>query len=209
MAIEVSSELKAASKVYLASGSPRRSELLAALGVPFSILRVSIDESRLPCEAPANMVVRLACAKAARGRVMAESALPVLGADTVVVQDGEIFGKPQSRAEALDMLQCLSGRTHEVFTGVALDIGGRQMTRTSVTRVRFRTIEPEEAKVYWATGEPADKAGAYAIQGLGGIFVSNIEGSYSGVVGLPIFETAELLRESGAALLSSTDGQLK
>ncbi len=192
--------------LYLASGSPRRRELLEQLGVKFEIIKVAVDESRLANETPLAMVVRLASAKAAHGRALAANNLPVLAADTIVAKGNEVFGKPRSRAEGLVMLATLSGTTHEVFTGIALDVDGRQLTRTSVTRVQFRTIDSAEAEAYWASGEPADKAGSYAIQGLGGVFISHIEGSYSGVVGLPVFETAELLRQSGIMLLNAADG---
>jgi septum formation protein len=131
---------------------------------------------------------------------------PVLAADTVVAMGDDVFGKPESRADALAMLARLSGATHEVFTGVALEFAGKLLTRLSVTRVSFRDIDPAEAEAYWVSGEPADKAGAYAIQGIGGIFVRHLEGSYSGVVGLPVFETAELLRQSGFKLLGPENG---
>lgn len=194
------------SKLYLASGSPRRSELLSQLIPEFAVIHVDVDESRLPQESPADMVVRLACLKAAHGREIAGVDATVLAADTVVAMGDDVFGKPESRADALAMLARLSGATHEVFTGVALEFAGKPLTRLSVTRVNFRDIDPAEAEAYWASGEPADKAGAYAIQGIGGIFVRHLEGSYSGVVGLPVFETAELLRQSGFKLLRPSNG---
>ena len=188
--------------VYLASLSPRRHELLLQIGVDHEVVGVDVDERRLPGEPPADYVVRLASAKAeaaARSGAVAHT-LPVLGADTAVVVDGEVLGKPRDRAEALAMLARLSGRTHEVVTGVALATAAGLFTRVSLSRVGFRKLNDGEMARYWASGEPADKAGAYGIQGLGAVFVSRIEGSYSGVVGLPLFETAEMLRGAGIRL---------
>ena len=188
--------------VYLASLSPRRHELLLQIGVYHEVVGVDVDERRLPGEPPADYVVRLASAKAgaaAGSRAIART-LPVLGADTAVVVDGEVLGKPRDRAEALGMLARLSGRTHEVVTGVALATATDVFTRVSLSRVGFRKLDDGEMARYWASGEPADKAGAYGIQGLGAVFVSRIEGSYSGVVGLPLFETAEMLRGAGIRL---------
>jgi septum formation protein len=189
--------------VYLASLSPRRHELLLQIGVDHEVVGVDVDERRLPGEPPADYVVRLASAKAgaaAGSRAVARQPLPVLGADTAVVVDGEVLGKPRDRAEALGMLARLSGRTHEVVTGVALATAASVLTRVSLSRVGFRELDDGEMARYWASGEPADKAGAYGIQGLGAVFVSRIEGSYSGVVGLPLFETAEMLRGAGIRL---------
>ena len=182
-------------ELLLASKSPRRSEILTALGVPFRTVSVDVDESALDGETPVEMVSRLAVAKAQAADVGPRSI--VLGADTEVVIDGEALGKPRDEAEALVMLQRLSGRVHTVLTGVA--INGPHGTRAALseTDVYFREISRDEALAYWQSGEPADKAGAYAVQGLGGIFVERIDGSYSGVVGLPVFETVALLREAG------------
>ena len=179
----------------LASGSPRRQEILESLGVPFAVVAADIDETPLEDEAPEDMVVRVALAKARA--VAATVDVPVLAGDTAVVLDKRIFGKPVDEADALDMLARLSGKKHTVLTGVALVAGGRDATALSRTAVLFRDVGPDEALRYWQSGEPQDKAGAYAIQGRGGVFVAAIEGSYSGVVGLPVFETAELLREAG------------
>jgi septum formation protein len=186
-------------QIALASRSPRRRELLAQIGVRHRVVDVDVDESPRPAEVPAEYVLRLALAKAraARGR---EPGLPVLGADTAVVVDDAILGKPADRADALAMLARLSGREHRVLTAVAL-VGDREATRLSVSHVRFRAVGPDEAAAYWATNEPADKAGAYAIQGLGALFVESLTGSHSGVMGLPLFETAELLRHAGIDLL--------
>jgi septum formation protein len=182
--------------VYLASGSPRRRELLQQIGVPFLLLSAGVDESPLPEELPAAYVSRLAAAKAAAGWNGGLDA-PVLAADTAVVLDGEIIGKPRDEGDAANMLLKLSGRTHEVLTAVALRSTGGNEIRLSRSTVTFRIIEAAEARGYWRSGEPRDKAGGYAIQGFAAIFISNLQGSYSGVMGLPLFETAELLRSAG------------
>jgi septum formation protein len=154
---------------------------------------VDVPEDRLHDESPAEYVVRLASAKAQAGRRLRPED-PVLGADTVVVLDGAVFGKPRDRADALMMLKRLSGRCHEVYSGVALcSEGNRAASLSSVTNVWFRTLSSDEIEAYVASGEPLDKAGAYAIQGLAARFIERIDGSYSGVVGLPLFETAKLL----------------
>ncbi|MEM7432031.1 MAG: nucleoside triphosphate pyrophosphatase [Pseudomonadota bacterium] len=181
--------------VLLASASPRRSQILQELGVCFTAAGVDLDESRLPGERADAMVVRLAAAKAEAAAAAAET--PVLGADTAVVLGDAIFGKPVDRDDALDMLRRLSGREHQVMTGVALRWGGRTETELSTSHVRFRDIDPDEALAYWQSGEPSDKAGSYAIQGAGGDFVASLEGSYSGVVGLPIDVTIALLAKAG------------
>ena len=181
--------------LHLASSSPRRHEILTALGLSFTAAGVELDERRLENEAPDEMVLRLAEAKA-RAAPVVESRL-VLAADTAVVLDDAVFGKPRDQDNALDMLARLSGRRHEVMTGVAVLSGGTIRTALSVTGVQFREIRPDEARAYWQSGEPCDKAGAYAIQGRGGAFVKTIAGSYTGVVGLPAYETAELLRQAG------------
>ena len=187
-------------KIHLASASPRRKEILAAIGVAFTAAGVDIDESRYDDEPVADMVIRLAAAKAAIARTDLDLSVPVIGADTAVAIDDRVLGKPGSQQEALEMLACLSGRAHKVVTGVALDHAGKVNTATSVTEVRFREISSDEAEAYWQSGEPQDKAGAYAVQGIGGIFVESISGSYSGVVGLPVFETAALLASAGLAV---------
>ncbi|AJE22413.1 Maf family protein [Azotobacter chroococcum] len=187
-----------AATLYLASGSPRRRELLTQIGVPFVPLSVAIDETPAPDETPAAYVERLARGKAAAGLAsLADRQAVVLGADTTVVLDGRILGKPGERAEALAMLQALGGREHEVLTAVALAAVGRSAVRVVRSRVAFRPLTCAEAEAYWATGEPLDKAGGYAIQGFAAVFVSHLEGSYSAVVGLPLCETAQLLAEFG------------
>lgn len=182
--------------VCLASVSPRRRELLTQIGVPHSIVGADIDETALPGEAPLDYVARMARRKALTVRQRGER-LPVLAADTTVVLDNTIFGKPRDRKDCLAMLGRLSGRTHEVLTAVALASTGDVTLRVSVSTVRFRGLTPEECAAYWETGEPRDKAGGYAIQGLAAVFVESLSGSYSGVMGLPLFETAELLSAAG------------
>lgn len=183
--------------LHLASSSPRRREILAALGLDFSYCGVDIDETQLPGEIATDMVLRLATAKAHTAFESGDYGVPVLGADTAVVLDERVFGKPESKQDALDMLAMLSGRTHEVLTGVAVVVRGSLESALSRTAVEFREIRPDEAEAYWQSGESAGKAGAYAVQGLGGIFIRAINGSFTGVVGLPVFETAGLLRRAG------------
>jgi len=182
----------------LASGSPRRREILAAMGFEFETVSVNVDERRLGDEAADEMVLRLAIAKAEAAR----QGEIVLGADTVVVLGERVLGKPLHEKDAVDMLLALSGRTHTVLTGVALKTSTRTQTKLSSTEVRFREIGRDEAHRYWQSGEPADKAGSYGIQGIGGMFVESISGSYSGVMGLPVFETVELLSAAGISVLA-------
>ena len=182
--------------ICLASMSPRRRELLAQVGVPHTVFAAHVDESLLPDESPADYVARLATLKATTVRDRGEG-LPVLAADTTVVLNGVVYGKPADRADGLDMLARLAGRTHEVLTAVALATQRGVALRVNVSSVRFRNIERAEIERYWETGEPRDKAGGYAIQGYGAVFVMALNGSYSGVMGLPLLETAELLRDSG------------
>jgi septum formation protein len=182
--------------VVLASASPRRRELLAQLGVPHAVLVVDVDETPLDGEAPAALAQRLAAAKARAGLAQSDGRDPVLGSDTVVEVRGKILGKPVDRDDALAMLALLSGTEHRVMTAVAVAVPGRAelVTALSDTTVRMRVISTDEAVAYWDTGEPAGKAGAYAIQGLGAAFIERIHGSYSGVMGLPLYETAQLLQ---------------
>jgi septum formation protein len=185
--------------VYLASGSSRRRELLQQIGVLFRVVGIAVDEAVHPGDTPPAYVARLAAAKANAGwdRSRDANQVPVLAADTAVVLDGKILGKPAHRADAEQMLGQLSGRTHEVLTAVALRTAKGLQSRISRSEVTFRNIAAGEAQAYWETGEPGDKAGAYAIQGRAAIFVADLRGSYSGVMGLPLFETAELLRTAG------------
>jgi septum formation protein len=184
--------------LYLASMSPRRSELLHQIGVVHDIIRADVDETPRPGEHPEEYVIRLAREKALAGQAQLggdENGL-VLAADTSVVVDGQILGKPRDMADALEMMQLLSNRSHWVYSGVALAGEGID-SRISASQVSFREIKRDDAIAYWHSGEPADKAGGYGIQGLGALFISRIEGSFSGVMGLPLFETAQLLRQAG------------
>jgi len=181
--------------LYLASGSPRRQELLGMLGVTFERLVPGVEEQRAPQEAPQNYVTRLARDKARAGVALAARDLPVLGADTIVVLDGDVLEKPRDAAHAAEMLRRLSGQTHQVMTAVALADRLRVRERLVITRVTFRALTAQDIAAYVESGEPMDKAGAYGIQGLGGCFVRSIEGSYHAVVGLPLVETWELLSE--------------
>jgi septum formation protein len=183
--------------LYLASGSPRRRELLEQIGVRFEIVAAPVDETPLAHEDPGAYVERLALAKARAGRRQTPRPGVVLGADTAVVLDGRILGKPLDRDDALATLAALSAREHEVITAVALVGEGREVVRSVRSRVSLRAIGVAEAEAYWASGEPQDKAGGYAIQGLAAIFVQGLNGSYSAVVGLPLSETAQLLSEFG------------
>jgi len=210
--------------IYLASGSPRRRELLRQIGVSFRVIGAELDETALEGESAAAYVSRLAEAKAAVGwegsRDLRDGdlrdgnlrdrdlegdldgdarAAPVLAADTAVVLDGEILGKPADMHAAIAMLLKLSGRAHEVLTAVALRTAAGLELKVSRSLVKFRTVDPKEARAYWDTGEPRDKAGAYAIQGYAAVFIADLEGSYSGVMGLPLFETAQLLTAAGVA----------
>jgi septum formation protein len=182
--------------IVLASASPRRRALLDQLGIRHELLPADVDETPLAGESPAALAQRLARAKALAGRNRDGGARPVLGADTVVTLDGRIFGKPVDREDAVDMLTALGGREHQVLTAVALAQAGagQVFEALSETRVRMRVISATEAAAYWESGEPAGKAGAYAIQGLGAVFIEHIAGSYSGVMGLPLYETARLLQ---------------
>jgi septum formation protein len=189
--------------LYLASQSPRRRELLQQIGVPFRPVGVVVDEAVRQGEAAPDYVVRLAIAKAQAGWQAANGiegigqAAPTLGADTAVVLDGRILGKPLDRADAVRMLGELSGRTHSVLTAVALCDAAGTAWRMSRSDVSFRDIDPLERSAYADTGEPEGKAGAYAIQGYAAVFVEQLQGSYSGVMGLPVFETAALLAAAG------------
>ncbi|HFD81659.1 MAG TPA: septum formation inhibitor Maf [Gammaproteobacteria bacterium] len=188
-------------QIVLASASPRRRELLRQIGVRFRQQVAEIDESRRRNEGLRDYVTRLALEKArAVARLGDAGALPVLGADTIVALGDRALGKPAGPEQAREMLSALSGRSHEVMTAVAL-AGSGEALALSVSRVWFRPLTEQEIEDYWRSGEPRDKAGAYAIQGLGAVFVERLEGSYSGVMGLPLYETARLLQDSGIQLL--------
>ncbi len=192
-----------APQIILASASPRRCELLDQIQVSYKAHAAQIDESPFPNESPESHVGRLARAKVQAVRNQIGGHVPILGADTVVVQDNKILGKPRDMAHAVSILKGLSGRCHQVITGVCLDIGpsGEILEATSISRVCFRPLQEWEIHAYWHTGEPRDKAGAYAIQGRGAVFVRHLEGSFSGVMGLPLYETAQLLKEAGIEIL--------
>jgi len=194
-----------AAEVYLASASPRRRELLAQIGVAHQVLQVPAppgeDEPWYPGETAADYVQRTAMEKAERAVAWIHRerlpALPVLAADTTVIKDGQVLGKPADRDDARRILRMLSGSRHEVRTAVVLAQGERRDMLVSVTSVELRELSEEEILRYCDSGEPWGKAGAYGIQGLAGSFVARIEGSYTGVMGLPLYETAELLRMAG------------
>ena len=189
--------------LFLASKSPRRRKLLEQIGIRFEVIDIDLDEARLPGESPESYVQRLALDKARAGRALIESrnGLPVLAADTAVVMGDRVLGKPGDRQEAAAMMRLLSARSHRVLSGIAL-VGDRELSDISISQVRFREVSTQEAATYWETGEPRDKAGGYAIQGLGALFVADLRGSYSGVMGLPLFETARLLAAAGIVILA-------
>ena len=190
--------MKQATQIMLASGSPRRSELLKQIGLAFTVIVTNIDESERDGESPGEYVKRLAMEKALAGLKMSRLELPVLGADTVVLLDDRILGKPANHSEAADMLRCMSNRDHLVLSAVALArTGPRVDVILNSTRVTFSALPDEFINAYCSTDEPLDKAGAYAIQGRAGQYVSHIEGSYSGVMGLPLYETGTLLQAAG------------
>lgn len=191
-------------RIYLASRSPRRAELLTQIGVSYTILPSDIDESVYNGEEASAYVTRLARAKAeACGQAIAVVDFPILAADTTVCVKGMILGKPSDDADALAMLQALSGQWHEVHTAIALLTAGTLEVALSSTRVKMASLPADVIAAYVASGEPRDKAGAYGIQGLGGTLIERIEGSYSGVMGLPLFETASLLRRAGMSIPQS------
>ena len=186
--------------IYLASSSPRRAELLGQIGVDFTVLKVDADESLDPGEPAEDYVLRMARAKAGAGAAMLASGqadIRVLGADTTILLDGDIMGKPADRADCRRMLERLSGRRHLVLTAVALATPAGIDQRLSRSEVGFRSLTTTEIEAYCAGAEPMDKAGGYAIQGLAAAFVTRLDGSYSGVMGLPLAETAQLLAQVG------------
>ena len=183
--------------IYLASQSPRRRELLSQIGVSYELVHTDIDEIPLAGESPMEYVVRMAKEKALSAASQYQDK-PLLAADTTVVCENNILGKPRDRSHYLEMMHCLSGNTHEVITAIAITRGSDPSlltTASSSSEVRFRDLNDTEIEAYWQTGEPGDKAGGYAIQGLAAAFISEIRGSYSGIMGLPLFETAELLKK--------------
>ena len=186
---------------YLASSSPRRQELLSSVGLSFETVTVDVDEQHHEDESAAVFVTRLALAKVERAaELIAQNNyndLPILAADTCVTIDSQVLGKPNDVEHAKTMLSLLSGRTHDVLTAIALKTANAVWQDLSQTQVTFTSLSQQEISAYCASGEPFDKAGAYAIQGLGSAFVKHIEGSYTGVVGLPMYETHRLLVKSG------------
>lgn len=189
-------------QLYLASASPRRAELLRQIGVVFEQFSVDLDETPLKGESPENYVYRLAIEKAKAGLIKVNTGQSnqgsvVIGSDTAVVLEGKILGKPTDQSDAFETLRLLSGRSHQVMTSVAVVSDQSIGCQVVVTEVAFRALSDVEIIQYWQTGEPADKAGSYGIQGAGAVFVKHISGSYSAVVGLPLQETAELLSENG------------
>ncbi len=193
-------------QIYLASRSPRRRELLTQIGVRFAVVEAEVDETRHPGEHPEDYVLRVALEKArqAHAALPADDSRPVLGADTTVVVGEHILGKPATLEDCLAMMQALSGRSHRVLTAVALIAPDGERTDLSESRVTFRSLTHDECLRYWLTGEPQDKAGGYGIQGLGALFIAGLNGSYSGVMGLPLFETGRLLGQAGIELISNT-----
>ncbi|QDX31653.1 Maf family protein [Dickeya poaceiphila] len=180
--------------LYLASASPRRRELLTLLELSFDILKIDVAEQRQPDEKPEHYVSRLACDKAAAGVAAAPMDLPVLGADTIVVLNGQVLEKPCDAEDAARILRALSGQRHQVMTALTLADRCENVSARVITEVQFRALSDDEITRYIASGEPMDKAGAYGIQGKGGCFVKSIFGSYHAVVGLPLVETFELLK---------------
>lgn len=183
--------------IYLASASPRRRELLEQVGLRFEVRPADIPEKRRAGEPIEAFVTRMALSKARAISAQVETGTPVLGADTVVVIAGEMLGKPGDRAEGLAMLAKLSGNMHEVFTAVALVTKESSSVELDVSKVWFGELDASQREAYWSTGEPADKAGAYAVQGIGAVFIERLEGSFSGVMGLPLHRTMRLLASHG------------
>ena len=186
-------------QIILASSSPRRKELLDQIKVTYAVYPVDIDETPLPGERPLDYVQRLAAEKSAACKEQFKTEMPVLAADTAVILGAVIMGKPKDKADAMAMLSQLSGKTHQVYSAVSLRWRGH-IQAVSITEVTFRRLTVREIQDYWHTGEPVDKAVGYANQGMGGVFVQSIKGSFSGVVGLPLFETAEIFSKQGIEL---------
>ncbi|AZR81842.1 Maf family protein [Thiomicrospira sp. S5] len=184
-------------KVYLASSSPRRRELLEQIGVDFELVDAPVEETFLPNESPESFVIRMAVEKAFSGfNKVPEKKAWVIGSDTVVLKDGKLFGKPRHKMDAQRMMRALSDARHDVLSAVSVVYDGRILSKLSRSEVTFRAVSDAEFEAYWQTGEPEGKAGGYAIQGLGAKFISQLHGSYSGVMGLPLYELDQLLAES-------------
>ncbi|WP_112478508.1 Maf family protein [Vibrio variabilis] len=189
------SDNQSVSRVVLASTSPRRRELLTQLGYEFSIVSPDIEEQQQESEAPEEYVARLSLEKAQAGLALSDQSSVVVGSDTVVVLDGHVLEKPHDFDHANRMLSAMSGQKHQVLTAVSVVSELKQASVVVTTDVWFKTLSQQEIERYWQSGEPKDKAGSYGIQGLGGRFVTRIEGSYYAVVGLPLYETDQLLQE--------------
>jgi septum formation protein len=198
--------METTAQIILASASPRRRELLEQIGVGVKVQPVDIDETQKPDEPALDYVMRLAQEKAWRGfsTIKNEDKLPVLGSDTIVVIGDTILGKPKDRQHAKEMLTQLSGHEHTVHTSVAIVMHGNIVSDTSSSKVMFNRLAQQEIDHYLLTGEADDKAGAYAIQGIAAQFIKNINGSFSGVMGLPLFETAQLLKQCGVEPVGSS-----
>lgn len=192
-------------KIVLASASPRRRELLQQLEVAFDCIATNIDEQQLPAESPIAYVQRLAISKAKAGLAQQHQSqqVPVLGADTIVVIDGEVLGKPKDEADFLRMMRLLSGRQHQVHTAIALVGPQQELSQLVTTDVWFTELTEQAMLNYWQSGEPTDKAGGYGIQGLASRFIPKIAGSYFAVVGLPLFETDQLIQQYFAKTTAS------
>ena len=188
------------SKIILASNSPRRAELLTQLGVNYQICAVDIDETPFKNESPLDYVQRVAAEKSATCLQLKNTQYPILAADTVVVLNNQIMGKPENQQHAAQMLRYLSAQTHQVYSAISFR-GKQHWQCVNITEVTFRSIQALEMAAYWNTGEPCDKAGGYAIQGMGSIFIESIKGSFSAVMGLPLFETAEILTKQGIKII--------
>lgn len=188
-------------QLILASASPRRSELLRQIGISHQIHVVAIDETPFPQESPQQYVERVAAEKSAACQQRLQTGLPVLSADTSVICDGQIIGKPRDLEHAVSILSSLSGRSHQVYSAVSLR-GDQHWQALSISEVRFKTLQYADIVAYWHTGEPCDKAGAYAVQGLASTFIESISGSFSGIMGLPLFETAQLLAKQGIKVIA-------
>lgn len=188
-------------QIILASSSPRRRELLDQIQVSYEVIAVDIDESHIAGESAEEFVKRLAIEKAQAG-YQQKSCYPALGSDTIVVIDSVILGKPENKAHALQILSLLSGKTHQVMTAVAIHSDDYSECVLNISEVEFANLTMQQIEAYWETGEPKDKAGAYGVQGIAAQFISKITGSYSGIMGLPLFETAQLLEKAGIKLLA-------
>lgn len=188
--------------IYLASSSPRRQQLLDQVSIRYIVVHPQITEIPEINESPLNFAVRNAVNKARAGKNMIKDKLdlPILGADTVVTLGNRIFGKPEDQTDCINMLEQLSDKSHDVITAIALISESIEYTDVSISSVTFRKLDKAECEQYWLTGEPADKAGSYAIQGKGAAFVQQLTGSYSGVMGLPLYETTRLLMKSGITI---------